>query len=91
MEVEEAELVEGGERVDGAAEVEEGEREGDYAGGFGGGAVDALPGGGAGGGGRGGEGPVGEEVAVGVGLRAEEEESGGVVGWRREREGGEGK
>lgn len=78
MEIEQAELVQGRERIDGSAEVEgrEGEAGDAATRGSGGGAPNAAPGGGAGV--R--AGPVGEQVAVGVGQEAEESESAGVIG-----------
>lgn len=76
-EVEEAQLVQGGEGIDGAAEVEGGEGEGgDTI--FG--ALYSYPIGCACGSGVGGGGPVGEEGTVKVSLRAEEGEGGGVIG-----------
>lgn len=79
MEIKQTELVQGRERVNGSAEVEgrDGESSDAAARVSGGGAADAPPGGGAGIRAC----PVGEEVAVGVGLEAEESESIGVVGW----------
>lgn len=76
-EVEEAELVYGGEGINWATKVEGWEGEGSDT------VVNALytnPIGSACGGAVGGCGPVGEEDAMMVGLRAEEEESGGIIG-----------